>query len=90
MTQVHEVPDDWNPDHRCCLECGNADPDVTLLALTHPVTNQQALACTRHIADVAAVLDSVAPAPHTTDEQVPTTAMPTPASAPAPRPRSRT
>jgi hypothetical protein len=58
MTQIHDVPDDWNPDHRCCLECGNSAPDVTLRALTHPATNQQALACTRHLADVAAVLNS--------------------------------
>ncbi|KUN03543.1 hypothetical protein AQI95_23955 [Streptomyces yokosukanensis] len=56
MTQIHEVPDDWNPDHRCCLECGNSDPEVTLRAVTHAATNQQALACTRHIAEVGAVL----------------------------------
>ncbi|MEU4176509.1 hypothetical protein [Streptomyces sp. NPDC026589] len=68
MTQVHDVPDDWNPNHRCCLECGNSDPDVTLRALTHPATNQQALACTRHLADVAAVLASYEPA-HLAEEQ---------------------
>ncbi|MGW2858222.1 hypothetical protein [Streptomyces sp. NPDC001205] len=71
MPQIHDVPDDWNPGHRCCLECGNSDPDVTLRALTHPATIQQALACTRHLADVAAVLDSFAPAPHAAAGQAP-------------------
>lgn len=90
MTQIHDVPDDWNPDHRCCLECGNSDPEVTLRAITHSVTTQQALACTRHIADVSAVLDSLATVAHTEAEQAPKPAT-TPASpsAPAPRHRSR-
>ncbi|MEU8482408.1 hypothetical protein [Streptomyces sp. NPDC048641] len=60
MPPIHDVPDDWNPAHRCCLECGNSDPDVTLRAVTHPATNQQALACTRHLEDVSAVLDACA------------------------------
>ncbi|GGU55085.1 hypothetical protein GCM10010211_19710 [Streptomyces albospinus] len=90
MPQIHDVPDDWNPRHRCCLECGNSDPDVTLRALTHPATNQQALACTRHIADVAAVLDSFAPTPQPAAEQAPKLATaPAPSSAPGPRHRSR-
>lgn len=89
MTHIHDVPDDWNPDHRCCLECGNSDPQVTLRAITHPATNQQALACTRHLADVAAVLDSVGSAPHTTDQQVPKLATTPPTSSP-PAPRHRT
>ena len=85
MTQIHEVPDDWNPDHRCCLECGNSDPEVTLRALTHAATNQQALACTRHIAEVGAVLDSFASAPRTPAQQPPMLAtVPAPSSALAP------
>ncbi|WP_327352866.1 hypothetical protein [Streptomyces sp. NBC_01304] len=90
MTQIHEVPSDWNPDHRCCLECGNSDPEVTLQALTHTATNQQALACCRHIADVAATLESSASAAYIADGQVPRPATtPTVSSAPAPRHRSR-
>ncbi|MGW7096562.1 hypothetical protein [Streptomyces sp. NPDC054874] len=71
MPQIHDVPDDWNPNHRCYLECGNSDPDVTLRALTHPTTNQQAIACTRHLADVAAVLDSYGPAHHAEEQRAP-------------------
>lgn len=92
MTQINEVPDDWNPDHCCCLECGNSDPDVTLQAITHPATNQQALACTRDIADVAAVLGPLASASHTAAQQVPkpaTTPATHPPPTPAPRLRSR-
>ncbi|MEV5979673.1 hypothetical protein [Streptomyces sp. NPDC052114] len=89
MPQIHDVPDDWNPDHRCCLECGNSDPEVTLRALTHTATNQQALACTRHIAEVTAVLDSFAAAPRTPAEQPMLATAPTPSSAPASRQRSR-
>ncbi|MYT96635.1 MULTISPECIES: hypothetical protein [unclassified Streptomyces] len=90
MTQIHEVPDDWNPDHRCCLECGDSDREVTLRAITHLATNQQALACTRHIAEVTAVLDPFAAAPRTPAEQSPTLAVaPAQSSAPAPRHRSR-
>ncbi|MEV0445548.1 hypothetical protein AB0I84_12105 [Streptomyces spectabilis] len=63
MPHIHDVPDDWNPRHRCCLECGNRDPQVTLRALTHTTTNQQALACTRHLTEVSAVLDSFAAEP---------------------------
>ncbi len=91
MTQIHDVPDDWNPRHRCCLECGNSEPEVTLRAITHTATDQQALACTRHIADVAAVLDSFAAAPNTPAEQPPKPATaPAPSSVTAPRHRSRT
>ncbi|NUT11882.1 MAG: hypothetical protein HOQ38_15540 [Nonomuraea sp.] len=90
MPLIHDVPDDWNPDHRCCLECGNSDSDVTLQAITHRATNQQALACTRHIADVAAVLESFASASHSPAEQVSKPgATPAPSSAPAPSHRSR-
>lgn len=90
MPQIHDVPDDWNPDHRCCLECGNSDPQVTLRAITHPATNQQALACTRHLVDVAAVLDSLGSTPHTADPQLPKlAATPPTSSAPVPRHRSR-
>ncbi|MEU4347020.1 hypothetical protein [Streptomyces sp. NPDC023838] len=90
MTQIHNVPDDWNPGHRCCLECGNSDPDVTLRAITHAATNQQALACTRHVADVAAVLDSSTSAPQPAAEQAPKlTTAPAPAVAPASRHRFR-
>lgn len=89
MPLIHDVPDDWEPGHRCCLACGNSDPDVTLRAISR-ATNQQALACTRHIADVAAVLESFAPASHSPTEQV---SMPgatlAPSSAPAPSQRSR-
>ncbi|WP_420036010.1 hypothetical protein ACN2WE_30740 [Streptomyces sp. cg28] len=56
MPPLHDVPDDWPLDGRCCLECGNSEPDVTLRAITQPATNQQALACTRHIQDVSATL----------------------------------
>ncbi|MEU5898650.1 hypothetical protein [Streptomyces venezuelae] len=88
MTQIHDVPDDWNPDHRCCLECGNSDPEVTLRAITHSATYQQALTCTRHIADVSAILDEAAR--HTAAEQAPKpAASPTAPSTPAPRHRSR-
>lgn len=91
MPQIHDVSDDWNPDHRCCLECGNSAPDVTLRAITHPASNQQALACTRHVTDVAAVLDSFASAPQPAAEQAPKLATaPAPSSAPASRNRSRT
>ncbi|WP_217550001.1 hypothetical protein [Streptomyces sp. GbtcB6] len=48
MPEIHDVRDDWNPARRCCLECGNSTPTVRLRAITHPTTNQQALACTRH------------------------------------------
>ncbi|WP_172381141.1 hypothetical protein [Streptomyces sp. MNP-20] len=75
MHLIHDVPDDWNPGQRCCLECGNSDVSVTLRAITHQATNQQALACTRHIADVAAVLDSFARIPQppiTTGASLPT------------------
>lgn len=82
--KIHNVPDDWNPDHRCCLECGNTEPQVQLRALTHPVTNQQALACSRHISPVAAILNSYAPAPHTAAEETPKSA-----TSPAPTPRHR-
>lgn len=88
MTQIHDVPDDWNPDECCCLECGNTDPEVTLQAITHSATNQQALACTRHIADVSAALDSFVTAAHTAAEQHRTVAPTTP-PAPATRHRSR-
>ncbi len=91
MPQMHDVPDDWNRDHRCCLECGNADPDVTLRAITHPATHQQALVCTRHLVDVAAVLGSFVPTGHTVDQQAPKPSItPTASSAPAARHRSRT
>lgn len=90
MPQIHDVPDDWNPNHRCCLECGNSDPDVTLRALTHPTTNQQALACTRHLADVAAVLASYEPGQHTVEQQAPKpSTTPTASSTPANCRRSR-
>lgn len=90
MTQIHDVPDDWNPRHRCCLECGNSDPEVTLRAITHTSTDQQALACTRHIADVVTVLESFAGATHTPAEQPPKPATaPAPSSPAAPRHRSR-
>lgn len=90
MPLIHDVPKDWDPDHRCCLECGNSDPDVTLRAIGHRATNQQALACTRHIADVAAVLESFAlasqiPAEHGSKPG----AAPAASSAPAPAHRSR-
>lgn len=71
MPQIHDVPDDWNPARRCCLECGNSTPDVRLRAITHPTTNQQALACTRHTSEVAAVLDSFASAPEAPAEPSP-------------------
>ncbi|MGI5457513.1 hypothetical protein ACQEWB_30975 [Streptomyces sp. CA-249302] len=84
MPLIHGVPDDWNPDHRCCLECGNSDPDVTLRAISHRATNQQALACIRHIAEVAAVLESFVPASHSPAEQVSKPgATSAPSSAPA-------
>ncbi|MEU4351779.1 hypothetical protein [Streptomyces sp. NPDC023838] len=90
MPQIHDVPDDWNPEHRCCLKCGNTDPEVTLRALTHTATNQQALGCTRHVADVAAILDSSTSAPQPAAEQAPKLATaPAPSSAPASRYRSR-
>lgn len=90
MTQIHDVPDDWSPRHRCCLECGNSDPEVTLRALTHATTKQQALACTRHVADVAAVLDSFASPAQTGAEQAPKLATaPALSTAPASRHRSR-
>lgn len=83
-------PSRRNPDHRCCLACGNTDPDVTLRAITDPATDQQVLACTRHLADVAAVLDSFGFAPHTADQPVPKRDTTPPAyRAPGPRPRSR-
>ncbi|MEV8125397.1 hypothetical protein AB0P07_15045 [Streptomyces sp. NPDC085944] len=90
MPLIYDVPDDWNPDHRCCLECGNSDPDVTLRAITHQASNQQALACTRHIADVAAVLESNAPAPQAPSAQVSKPGVtPASSSVPAPAHRSR-
>ncbi|MFE3375783.1 hypothetical protein [Streptomyces anulatus] len=90
MPQIHDVPDDWNPNHRCCLECGNSDPDVTLRALTHPATNQQALACTRHLADVAAVLDSYVSAHHAEEQHAPKpSTAPTASSTPTTRRRPR-
>ncbi|ELS55908.1 hypothetical protein STVIR_3253 [Streptomyces viridochromogenes Tue57] len=90
MPLIHDVPDDWNPDHRCCLECGNSAPDVTLRAITHRATHQQALACTRHIADVAAVLESFAPASQIPDEQVSKPgAAPATSTVPGPSHRSR-
>lgn len=82
MPQIHDVPSDWNPAHRCCLECGNSNPDVTLRAITHPATNQQALACTRHISEVSAVLDSFASAPGAPAEQS-TAPLPSPPGSPA-------
>ncbi|MFJ4973227.1 hypothetical protein [Streptomyces sp. NPDC088755] len=83
MLEIHDVPDDWNPNGRCCLECGNSDPDVTLRALT---ANQQAIACTRHLADVAAVLDSYVPAHHAEEQRAPKpSTTPTAPSTPATR-----
>lgn len=91
MTQIHAVPDDWDPRHRCCLECGNSGPEVALRAITHSATTQQALACTRHIADVTAVLDANASAPHTPSTQSSTpTVAPAQSSAPAPQRRPHT
>lgn len=90
MPLIHDVPDDWNPDHRCCLECGNSAPDVTLRAISHRATNQQALACTRHIADVAAVLEPFVPTSYSPAEQVSKPgATPAPSSPPATSHRSR-
>ncbi|MGW5868238.1 hypothetical protein ACWFRJ_39535 [Streptomyces sp. NPDC055239] len=60
---IHEVPDDWPSDGRCCLECGNSEPDVYLRAITQPGTKQQALACTRHLNDVSALLEERASLP---------------------------
>ncbi|MFL0025908.1 hypothetical protein ACJBCE_23595 [Streptomyces sp. NBUL23] len=70
MPQIHDVPDDWDPNGRCCLECGNSDPDVTL----------RTLACTRHLADVAAVLDSYVPAHHAEEQHAPKPSTAPPAS----------
>ncbi|MFD3563541.1 hypothetical protein ACFWVU_28300 [Streptomyces sp. NPDC058686] len=90
MPLIHDDPDDWNPAYRCCLECGNSDPDVTLRAITHRASNQQALACTRHIADVAAVLESFVAASQIAFEQVSKPGATAAASSvPAPSHRSR-
>ncbi|MDJ0466133.1 DUF6409 family protein [Streptomyces sp. H27-C3] len=56
VIRIQEVPTDWHIDHRCCLECGNDEPTVQLKAVTHTRTGQQALACDRHIEQVAAAL----------------------------------
>ncbi|MEJ8654620.1 hypothetical protein WKI65_42970 [Streptomyces sp. MS1.AVA.3] len=53
---IQDVPVDWEPDHRCCLECGNDEPLVRLSAVTHTKTAQQALACDRHTKQVAAAM----------------------------------
>ncbi|MFF8992584.1 hypothetical protein ACF09H_22115 [Streptomyces sp. NPDC014983] len=53
---LEEVPSDWKPEHRCCLECGNSEPLVSLLAVTNVNTNKQALTCRRHVEWVAAAL----------------------------------
>jgi hypothetical protein len=91
MTQVPAVPDDWDPRHRCCLKCGNSEPEVALRAITHSATTQQALACNRHIAEVTAVLDSHASAPRTAPTQSSTPAItPVQSSAPAPQRRPHT
>lgn len=90
LPPIHDVPDDWNPNQRCCLHCGNEDPDLTLQAITHPATNQQALACTRHLVNVAAILDSFGDAPRSADLQAPKpTTTPASSSATAPPLRSR-
>lgn len=54
--RIQDVPADWSPDHRCCLECGNAEPQVQLRAITHTGTSQQALTCDRHVDQVGAAL----------------------------------
>ncbi|MFD5878447.1 hypothetical protein [Streptomyces yangpuensis] len=54
---ITAVPTDWPPEERCCLECGNSEPDVSLLAVLNTGTNKQALACSRHIEWVATNLD---------------------------------
>ncbi|MER6253709.1 hypothetical protein ABT224_20365 [Streptomyces sp. NPDC001584] len=51
--EITPVPSDWPPESRCCLECGNAEPDVHLEAVLNTETGKQALACTRHIEWVA-------------------------------------
>ncbi|MFD8340669.1 DUF6409 family protein, partial [Streptomyces solisilvae] len=54
--RIEDVPADWSPAHRCCLECGNTEPQVQLRAITHTGTSQQALACDRHVDQVGAAL----------------------------------
>lgn len=52
--ETSDVPTDWDPDGRCCLECGNDEPLVTLVAVLR--RGRCALACTRHVDQVAAAL----------------------------------
>ncbi|WP_435245205.1 hypothetical protein [Streptomyces tendae] len=52
--EISDVPTDWDPDERCCLECGNDEPLVSLVAVLGPT--QCALSCTRHVDQVAAAL----------------------------------
>lgn len=54
--RIQDVPADWSPAHRCCLKCGNAEPQVQLRAITHTGTSQQALTCDRHVDQVGAAL----------------------------------
>ncbi|WP_432158576.1 hypothetical protein [Streptomyces sp. bgisy153] len=57
MYEFGDVPADWQPGTRCCLECGNSEPLVSLIAVTNLSTSKQALACTRHAEQVAAALN---------------------------------
>ncbi|MFC8570790.1 DUF6409 family protein [Streptomyces sp. NPDC057245] len=54
--RIQDVPADWSPAHRYCLECRNTEPQVRLKAITHTGTSQQALACDRHADQVGAAL----------------------------------
>ncbi len=56
LYEFGDVPADWEPNTRCCLECGNTEPLVSLLAVTNLATNKQALSCPRHAQQVAAAL----------------------------------
>jgi len=56
VLRIEDVPADWAPNHRSCLECGNTEPTVRLQAVTHIKTGQQALACDRHISQVGRIL----------------------------------
>ncbi len=56
MFECGDVPADWDPDARCCLECGNEEPVVRLRVVTNQATGLQALACGRHEVRVAAAL----------------------------------
>lgn len=56
MYEFEDVPGDWEADRRYCLECGNSEPLVSLLAVANLVTTKQALTCPRHAEQVAALL----------------------------------